>query len=88
MHGLAGSAALVLLTVASAPTIPTGLTYILVFGVGSILGMGLLSIIIALPLRWSSNRFALGEQIFRFGIGVVTIALGLGIVRNILVLNL
>ncbi|MCH8338712.1 MAG: urease accessory protein, partial [Chloroflexi bacterium] len=56
MHGLAGSAALILLTVVSAPSISAGIIYILVFGVGSILGMGLLSVIIALPLSLSSNR--------------------------------
>jgi ABC-type nickel/cobalt efflux system permease component RcnA len=87
MHGLAGSAALVLLTVASAPTIPTGITYILVFGLGSILGMGLLSVLIALPLRLSSKRFENAQWNFRFGIGIVTIFFGLNIVRNILILN-
>ncbi|MFQ5932908.1 MAG: sulfite exporter TauE/SafE family protein [Nitrospiraceae bacterium] len=85
MHGLAGSAALVLLTVGSAPSIPTGIMYILLFGVGSILGMVTLSLAIALPLRLSSNRFERGERIFRLGVGILTIVLGLGIVRNILV---
>jgi len=88
MHGLAGSAALVLLTVASAPSIPTGVSYIFVFGVGSILGMALLSVLIALPLRLSSKRFEYAQQNFRFGIGVVTIVLGLSIVRSILVVSL
>ncbi len=88
MHGLAGSAALLLLTVAAAPSILSGIVYILVFGFGSILGMGLLSIVIALPLRLSSNRFERAQQNFRFGIGIVTIVLGLGIVRNILVVSL
>jgi ABC-type nickel/cobalt efflux system permease component RcnA len=88
MHGLAGSAALVLLTVAAAPSISTGITYILVFGFGSILGMALLSVLIALPLRLSSNRFERAQRNFRFGIGIVTIVLGLSIVRNILILNL
>jgi len=88
MHGLAGSAALVLLTVAAAPSILSGITYILVFGVGSILGMGLLSIVIALPLRLSSNRFERVQRNFRLGIGFVTIVIGLSIVRNILVVSL
>lgn len=88
MHGMAGSAALLLLTIASAPTLPTGITYILVFGVGSILGMGLLSVLIAMPLRLSSNRFQRGERVFRFGVGIVTILLGLSIIRNILIVGL
>ena len=86
MHGLAGSAALLLLTIGSAPSIPSGITYILIFGVGSILGMGLLSVIIALPLRLSADRFERRQRIFRLGIGIATIGLGLGIVRNIIVL--
>jgi ABC-type nickel/cobalt efflux system permease component RcnA len=88
MHGLAGSAALLLLTVAAAPSILSGIVYILVFGFGSILGMGLLSIVIALPLRLSSNRFERAQRNFRFGISIVTIVLGLSIVRNILVVSL
>lgn len=88
MHGLAGSAALILLTVVSAPSISAGIIYILVFGVGSILGMGLLSVIIALPLRLSSNRFKRAQRNFRFGVSIVTIVLGLSIVRNILAIGL
>jgi ABC-type nickel/cobalt efflux system permease component RcnA len=88
MHGLAGSAALLLLTVAAAPSIMSGIVYILVFGLGSILGMGLLSIVIALPLRLSSNRFERAQRNFRLGIGIVTIVLGLSILRNILVFSL
>ena len=87
MHGVAGSAALLLLTVAAAPSILSGIVYILVFGFGSILGMGLLSIVIALPLRLSSNRFERAQRKIRFGIGFVTIVLGLSIVRNFLIVS-
>ena len=88
MHGLAGSAALLLLTVAAAPSILSGIVYVLIFGLGSILGMVLLSIVIALPLRLSSNRFERVQRNFRFGIGIVTIILGLSILRNIVVNSL
>jgi ABC-type nickel/cobalt efflux system permease component RcnA len=88
MHGLAGSAALLLLTVAAAPSITSGIVYIIVFGIGSILGMALLSILIALPLRLSSNRFERAQWNFRLGIGIVTIVLGLSIVRNILAFSI
>ncbi len=88
MHGLAGSAALLLLTVAAAPSIASGIVYIIVFGIGSILGMAILSVVIALPLRLSSNRFERVQRNIRLGIGIVTIVLGLSIVRNILVVSL
>ncbi len=83
MHGLAGSAALVLLAVASAPSVKSGLLYILVFGIGSIVGMGVITAGIALPLRLSSKRFATLHRQIRAGLGVVTILIGLTIVRSI-----
>jgi ABC-type nickel/cobalt efflux system permease component RcnA len=88
MHGLAGSAALVLLTVTTAPSIPTGITYILTFGVGSMFGMVLISLLIALPLRLSSNRFHGAQRNFQFGVGILTIVIGLSILRNILVASI
>ena len=51
IHGLAGSAALILLTLNSAESKWLGLSYILIFGLGSTLGMGLLSLIFAFPLN-------------------------------------
>jgi hypothetical protein len=56
MHGLAGSAALVMLSLKSLASWSLGLGYIVVFGFGSIVGMALLSIVIALPLRLSAGR--------------------------------
>jgi hypothetical protein len=56
MHGLAGSAALVLLSLDAAQSWSTGLLYIGVFGAGSVAGMAVLSMVIALPLRWSAGR--------------------------------
>lgn len=51
MHGMAGSAALVILTAESTQGPLTGLLYILLFGLGSVLGMAALSVIIMLPMR-------------------------------------
>ncbi len=42
-HGLAGSAALVVLSLKTVPSVALGLGYIAVFGLGSIAGMALLS---------------------------------------------
>jgi len=51
MHGLAGSAALVLLALQTVQSPLTGFFYIMIFGLGSIAGMALLSIFIAVPMR-------------------------------------
>ncbi len=53
IHGLAGSAALILLTLGTTQSLTLGMLYILIFGLGSVLGMGVLSFVIAIPiLRW------------------------------------
>jgi len=76
MHGLAGSAALVMLSLKSLPSWSIGLGYIVVFGVGSIVGMALLSVAIALPLRLSAG-YLLGLHRSMTGlVGLFSCALG------------
>lgn len=60
MHGLAGSAALVVLALATVRTVWEGIVYVLVFGLGSIVGMTLLAVAISLPsvLSVSVGRWA------------------------------
>lgn len=55
MHGMAGTAALILLSLGAVQSISMGLLYIVLFGVGSIIGMALLSVAIAIPLRLSAD---------------------------------
>ncbi|TLY30924.1 MAG: urease accessory protein UreH [Nitrospirae bacterium] len=55
VHGLAGSAALMLMVLSTVRTLWEGVAYILVFGVGSILGMMLLGLVISLPLVLSAS---------------------------------
>lgn len=77
MHGLAGSAALVLVA-ASALTSPgMGLAYVAIFGIGSIIGMALLSAAIAFPLRWSDRFLTRANSALRVVIGCLTIGIGL-----------
>ena len=56
MHGLAGSAALLLLAATRVNEPGWGLAYIAVFGVGSMVGMGVLSALIAVPLSASAKK--------------------------------
>ena len=80
IHGMAGSAALILLTLDSMPTIGLGLAYIALFGIGSIVGMGLLSMIISIPLRTSSKRLTWLHNGLQFAIGMFTLGIGSSIV--------
>jgi ABC-type nickel/cobalt efflux system permease component RcnA len=76
MHGLAGSAALLLLTMGDAATPLGGLAYVALFGIGSIAGMALLSVVIAVPLQWSAQRVTWLHNGLQSAVGVVTIAVG------------
>ncbi len=80
VHGMAGSAALILLTLDSVPTVGLGLVYIALFGIGSIVGMGLLSMIISIPIRASSKRLTWLHNGLQFSIGILTFGIGASIV--------
>jgi sulfite exporter TauE/SafE len=75
IHGLAGSAALTLLILASTKSISQGLLYILIFGAGSIIGMLMVSGVIALPFLWSQKieRIDKGMKVLA---GSISIMLG------------
>jgi ABC-type nickel/cobalt efflux system permease component RcnA len=80
VHGIAGSGALVLLTVQTLGSFWLGLAYILIFGAGSILGMAALSAAIAVPLELSARRLTRLHGTLDVAIGVGTIAVGLWVV--------
>jgi hypothetical protein len=56
MHGLAGSAALLVLAAGASSSASAAVVYVVVFGVGSILGMALTSVTVAWPLRACAAR--------------------------------
>ncbi len=76
MHGLAGSAALIIITVDATGSPAQGLWFIALFGAGSIIGMALLSIAIALPLRRSSQHLTAFHRAAHVLVGLANIALG------------
>jgi High-affinity nickel-transport protein len=77
MHGMAGSAALLVLAVSQAPSAAAGLGYIALFGAGSMIGMGLLSTVIAVPIAISARFLTLANHLLQGAVGLVTIAIGL-----------
>ncbi|MEE8168066.1 MAG: hypothetical protein V3T58_04260 [Candidatus Hydrothermarchaeales archaeon] len=82
IQGLAGSAALMLLVLASIDTITLGLFFILVFGVGSILGMLIISTFLSLPFTYTTGIENINEKI-RWAVGFISIFLGLSIMAEI-----
>jgi ABC-type nickel/cobalt efflux system permease component RcnA len=80
VHGMAGSAALILLSLETLRSPGLGLAYIAIFGLGSILGMAALSAAIAVPLRLSSRRLTRVHGGLSATIGLATVLLGCYIV--------
>jgi cytochrome c biogenesis protein CcdA len=76
MHGLAGSAALVLVTAAAMNSALAGVTYIALFGIGSILGMATVTLAIALPLSWTAGAMTRANGAIQVLIGTLTIGIG------------
>lgn len=87
IHGMAGSAALILLTLPQAPSLGQGLAYIALFGLGSIAGMAALSVIIAVPLRYASRSLTWLHNGLQGLIGLTTIGLGLNLAIEIAVVK-
>lgn len=76
VHGLAGSGALTALVVAQLPTTGARLAYIGLFGLGSMLGMALLSGLVGVPLVALGKR----PQVLRsLAVATGTISMALGI---------
>lgn len=80
VHGMAGSAALVLLTLNTLHSVWQGMLYIALFGIGSIAGMAALSLIIALPLRFTARRLSWFFNGLTATIGFFTTLLGASVI--------
>ncbi len=80
VHGMAGSAALMLLVIPTIESRAVGLIYIVVFGLGSIGGMMLMSLLVSLPFRLTASKFERTNRFMQVAAGVISISLGLWIV--------
>ncbi len=76
MHGMAGSAALLMLAVSQAKSVAAGLSYVALFGIGSMIGMAALSAVIAVPLAVSARWLTSVNRWLQGAVGVVTISIG------------
>ncbi len=83
VHGMAGSAALTLLVLASIDSPLVGIGYILLFGLGSVLGMGIMTVFISLPFVFSASRLPIFNRYIQFSVGTLSIFLGSFIIYQI-----
>lgn len=77
VHGLAGSAALMLLVLGTIPSALAGLAYIVIFGLGSVGGMLILSSLISLPFVLTAQRFTILNRWIRVLAGLASVIFGL-----------
>jgi high-affinity nickel permease len=76
IHGLAGSAGLMLLVLPTIPSPGVALLYITVFGVGSIAGMMIMSFFMGLPLYFTADRFVTINKCIRLFAGLFSLVWG------------
>ena len=76
VHGLAGSAALVVMSLELTRSTAGALLYLGAFGLGSVAGMAALSLAISLPLRGAPARLGRAWHMVEGALAVVTIGLG------------
>src|SRR5262249_35130675 len=87
VHGLAGSAAgavLVLYTISSSYS---AICYMLVFGVGTMAGMMLITATIAVPFAYTGKRFASWNRGMGIASGLASLGFGLFITCQIIFVN-
>jgi ABC-type nickel/cobalt efflux system permease component RcnA len=77
VHGLAGSAGLMLAVVATIPSPALALAYVAIFGVGSVGGMTIMSALFAITALLTTGRFAGAERVLRLGAAVASVVVGL-----------
>ncbi|KKL24166.1 hypothetical protein LCGC14_2418040 [marine sediment metagenome] len=82
IHGLAGSGALLVVIAGTLSSIQDILSFILIFGVGSIIGMTLVSSLIGIPFALSNKALSL-EKTLRYVVGSVSFLIGISIIYEI-----
>lgn len=80
VHGLAGSAAVALLVLTTIRVPSWAVVYLLVFGIGTVAGMMLITAAIAVPFKFSEGRFVRLNRGLGLVSGLVSLAFGIFIV--------
>ncbi len=83
VHGLAGSAAIALLVLTTIRSTTWGVVYLLIFGIGTIAGMMLVTAAVSVPFAMTGAQFGRLNRQLRIVSGVVSLAFGLFIAWRI-----
>jgi sulfite exporter TauE/SafE len=82
IHGLAGSAAMILLTMSTVNSVLMGAIYILVFGAGTVVGMLFFTTVIGIPFVLSSKKIGINKALTQVT-GVISTAFGVYYMYNL-----
>lgn len=85
VHGLAGSAGLMLLVLPTISSPAVAMFYLVIFGVGSITGMMIMSVLMGLPLHFTAGRFDFLNKGIRVLAGLFSLAWGALLVNEKLI---
>jgi hypothetical protein len=83
VHGLAGSAGLMLGVLATISAAPLAIAYIIIFGLGSIGGMMVMSVILGLPAHFTASSFTRTNLAVRALSGMFSLGFGAWLVYEI-----
>lgn len=87
VHGLAGSAAVALLVLATINDVRWAVGYLLLFGLGTIVGMMGVTATVAAPMAFSVSRFAHVRRSLRLAAGTLSVTFGLFLAGHIAVVD-
>jgi hypothetical protein len=82
VHGLAGSAFVALLVLAAVPGAALQLLYLALFAAGTIAGMALITIVVALPSAVAARRFVRMQGYLRVASGFASVVFGVVLVQR------
>jgi ABC-type nickel/cobalt efflux system permease component RcnA len=77
VHGLAGSAAIALLVLTAIPGPMLGLAYLVIFGIGTVIGMAIITTAIGLPMTLTAARLGGLNRTLLVGAGLLSLGFGL-----------
>jgi high-affinity nickel permease len=87
VHGLAGSAFVAMLVLTAIPSAVTGIVYLLVFGVGTVAGMTLVTAAIAVPSLYAATRANGAQRYVQLAAGVASVCFGLFLAHRVSVVD-
>ncbi|MFC0297956.1 urease accessory protein UreH [Geobacillus jurassicus] len=83
VHGLAGSAGMVLLTAATVKGVWMALAFMLIFGVGTVIGMMLFTTFLGIPFVWMKARQQAMNQWMVKAVSLISIGYGVYYIAHI-----